>query len=182
MKLFLTAAILYQVFYNLPVHKRFASEEVHLQVLSGTGIGNKKIKRLLSHFKGHQRSSSVIFSFLCKTVTAGKITVMGNVKTKCLYYCLSAVCKFFDCCLVNIFCEKHSLFCKLSAFRNRSFHIFFIKTTVKLLYDLSGVHSLLKIRKHFICNFIYKMNASAVYIQNNVVAVALITVNQTHFS
>ena len=85
MKLFLLSSIFHQIFYHLPVHQRLAAKKIHLQVSSGAGIGNQKIQGLFSNLKGHQGSSSMIFSLLRKTVAAGKITVMGNMQTKCFY-------------------------------------------------------------------------------------------------
>src|SRR5699024_1512383 len=96
MKLFLFSSIFYQTFYHVPIHERLTAEEIYFQIYPVSGIGDKKIQSLFSHLIGHQSSSAVVLSLLCKAVPAGKITVMGNVKTQCFYYCLSFF-KMVDC-------------------------------------------------------------------------------------
>ena len=120
MYLFLLSSVSYQVFDNLPVHQRLSSEEIHFQVLSGSGIGDQEIKSFLSYFKGHQCSSSVILSFFGKTVSTGQITIMGNVQAQCLYYCLSILCKFINNVFVYISGKQHTLFFQFLTLGNRS--------------------------------------------------------------
>ena len=110
MKLLLLSSIFHKILYNLPVHKRLATKEIHFQILSGTGIGDQEIQCLLSNFKGHQRTSSMILSFFRKTVSACQITVMGNMKAESLYNSLTVLGKFVNDILINILCKKHSLF------------------------------------------------------------------------
>ena len=128
MKLFLLSSVCNQVFDYLPVHQRFPSKEIHLQILSGTGICNQKIQCFLSNFEGHQCTSSVILSFFSKTISTGQITVMCNVQAQCFNYGLSILCKFLYYIFVCISGEKHSLFFKLLTLRNRSTDILLRKT------------------------------------------------------
>ena len=120
MKLFLLSSVSDQIFYNLPVHQRLAAKKIHLQVSSGAGIGNQKIQGLFSNLKGHQGSSSMVFSLLRKTVVAGKIAVMGNVQAKRFYNRTAVFGKLVNCAFINISGKKHSLFFQLFTFRNRS--------------------------------------------------------------
>ena len=108
MELFLLSSVFYQTFYHVPIHQRLPSEEIHFQVCAVSGISNQKIKSLLSHFIGHQGSSAMVFSLFCKTVPAGQITVVGDMKTEGLYHCLPFF-EMFNGISVNILCKKHSL-------------------------------------------------------------------------
>ena len=76
----LGAGVGHQVFHHLPVHQRLTAKEIHFQIAAASGIGNQKIQCLLTYFKGHQSSSSMIFALFCKTIFACKVTIMGNVK------------------------------------------------------------------------------------------------------
>ena len=116
MDFLLLAAICYQVFYNLPVHKRLAAEKVNLQIVPGARIGDKEIQCLLAHLKRHKGTSSVIFPFFCKAVAAGKITVMCNVQAEGFHHCLTVLCKCINGILVYILCEKHAFFPQLLTF------------------------------------------------------------------
>ena len=46
------------------------------------------MKGFSAHFIAHQRPSPVILAFFRKTISAGKIAVMGYVETKRLYHSL----------------------------------------------------------------------------------------------
>ena len=120
MEFLLLSSVCHQVFDNLPVHQRLSSEEIHFQVLSGSGIGDQEIKSFLTHFKRHQCSSSMIFSLFGKTVSTGQITIMGNVQAQSLYYCLSILCKFINNVFVYISGKQHTLFFQFLTLGNRS--------------------------------------------------------------
>lgn len=111
MYLFLLTSVCHQVFDNLPVHQRLSSKEVYFQISSVSRVCDQEIQRFLSNFIGHQRSSSMIFSFFCKTIFAGKITVMCDVHTERLYHCLSLL-HFPDILFINIFCKQLTCFCQ----------------------------------------------------------------------
>ena len=155
MKFLLFSSVFHKILYNLPVHKRLAAKEIHFQILSGAGISDQEIQRFFSYLKRHQRTSSVILSFFCKTISACQITVMSNMKAKSLYNGLAVFGKFINDILINIFCKKHSLFLKLLTFSYRGFHILFLKTVAKLLSNGSRFHAIFKIRQHLIGYFIY---------------------------
>ena len=180
MKLLLLSSVFHKIFHNLPVHKWLAAEEIYFQILSGAGICDQEVQRFLSYFKRHQCTSSVILSFLCKTVATCQVAVMCNMKAECLYNCLTVLGKFINDILVNIFCKKHPLFLKLLTFSYRCFHILFLKTAAKLLCNSIRLHAFLKIRQYLIGYFIYKMDTAAVDIQHDIISITLITVNQTH--
>ena len=83
------SAVLHQVLYHLPVHQRLSTKEIHLEVHPVAGIGNQKIKSLLSYLIGHKSSSSVILSFFCKAITTSQIAIVSYMKAKSFYHCLS---------------------------------------------------------------------------------------------
>ena len=81
--------------HDFPVHKWLSAEKVHLKVRAHTGILYQEIQRFLSDLSGHEGSASVVLSLFGKAVTAGKITVVGNVKTKRFDDC-RPLCKLID--------------------------------------------------------------------------------------
>ena len=180
MKFLLFSSVFHKILYNLPVHKRLAAKEIHFQILSGAGISDQEIQRFFSYLKRHQRTSSVILSFFCKTISTCQITVMSNMKAKSLYNGLAVFGKFINNILINIFCKKHSLFLKLLTFSYRCFHILFLKTVAKLLSYGIRFHAFFKIWQYLIGYFIYKVDTATVDIQHNIISITLITVNQTH--
>ena len=133
MKLLLLPSISDKIFYNLPVHKRFATEEINFKISSLTGIGNQKIKRLFPNFIWHQCPASMILAFLCETISACQIAVMCDMKTKRFNNCFSFL-YFIDIIFVNIFCEKSSFFCKRYNSFQDILYIFFWITTFKLWF------------------------------------------------
>ena len=105
---FLTASISYQVFDYLPVHGWLTAKEIHLEISSGTGVGNQKIQSFFAHFKGHQRSAAMVFAFFRKAIATGQITVMGNMQTQGLDHC-GSVCKMLNGFFINILGKQHAL-------------------------------------------------------------------------
>ena len=112
MELLLLPSVSHKVFHHLPVHERFPAEEIHLQVPSASGIGNQEIKRLLSHFKAHHCTPAMILPFFCKAISAGKVTVMGNMETKRFHHRL-ALLHLADHALICIFYKQLPCLCKL---------------------------------------------------------------------
>ena len=106
-RLLQASSILDKILNHLPVHQRLPAEEVHLQIHTVTGVGNKKIQCLLSDFKAHQCPSSMIFALFCKTVTAGEVTVMCNMKAECFHNCLTLL-KIKNIILINVRCKQLS--------------------------------------------------------------------------
>ena len=85
MDLLLFSSVSHQIFYNLPIHQRFPSEEVNFQVATVSGICDQEIQCLLTHFKAHKCTSSVVLSLFCEAIFTGKVTVMCNVQAQCFY-------------------------------------------------------------------------------------------------
>ena len=71
----------YQIFYYLPVHQRFASEEIHLQISSVSGICNQEIQSLFSHLIAHQSPAAMVLSFLSKTIAVSYTHLLGCIRT-----------------------------------------------------------------------------------------------------
>ena len=103
--LFLRTAVFHQAFYHVPVHKRLAAKEIHLQVFPVTGIGNEEIQGLFPHLIAHQGAAAMVLAFLCKTVAAGQVTVMGNMEAQCLDHGLTLF-KIHHEIMVNVLCQK----------------------------------------------------------------------------
>ena len=95
------SSIGYQLFHCLPVHERLASEEIHLQIVPVPRILNQEVQRLPAYLRGHHGAPPVVFPFLCKTILAGKVAVMGNMEAQCLDHCL-ALLHFVYIILINV--------------------------------------------------------------------------------
>ena len=113
MKLLLLSSVCNQVFDNLPVHQRFATEEIHFQIVSASGIGDQEIQCLLTYLVAHKSTTSMILALFCKAVTTGQITIMGNVQTQCLNYRLLCLHNIVDIIFINILCIEFSGFDQL---------------------------------------------------------------------
>ena len=101
---FKRTSIFYNFLYNTEVHCWLTAKEVNFKIMTVSRIGYKEIKGSLSNLCTHKFTVSFILSFFCKTIAAGKITIMRNMQAKCLYYCLSAL-YLFNIIFVNIFCK-----------------------------------------------------------------------------
>ena len=64
------ASVCHEVFDHLPVHKRFAAEEVHFEITTRSAVFDEKIEGAFAHFVGHKRALAVIFALRCKTIFA----------------------------------------------------------------------------------------------------------------
>ena len=89
MSCLLRTAVLHQLLYHIPVHKRLAAKEVYLQVHTVSGIGDQEIQSFFTNLKAHERSSAMVLSLFCEAVTACQIAVMGNVQAQSLHNRLS---------------------------------------------------------------------------------------------
>ena len=181
MDFFLLSSVCHQIFDHLPVHQRLAAKEIHFQVSSAAGIGNQKIQCLFSNFEGHQCTSSMVFPFFCKAVSAGQVTVMGNMQTECLHYRRS-VFKMLDGVLINIFCKQHPLLFQRPDFFQGCMQIFFSVLLFQLFYYTILISSLIQKGNTVIYNIIHHMDRTTVHIQHNGITVAFILVNHVMFS
>ena len=87
--LFLFPSIGHQLFHHFPVHQRLAAKKVHFQIVPTAGICNQKIQRLLAHLKTHDTAIAMVFTFFCKAVFAGQITIMGHMQAQSFYHGLT---------------------------------------------------------------------------------------------
>ena len=172
MDFLLLPAIGHQILDYLPVHQRLAAEEIHLQIMPVSGIGNQKIQSLLSCLIAHQRPASVVFSFLRKAVAAGQIAVMGDMKAQCFYHC-GTLFEINDLVLIGIFREKRSLVFQHLHIIQHFPDILFRPSVLQLCHDILRSAVLIQ-AYHLIGQLIHHMNSSAVHIQNNVVTVVII--------
>ena len=61
------------------IHKRLATEEIDLKIVSCAGIFNKEIKGSLSDLEAHKRSVAVILALTCKAIGAVKVAGVSNM-------------------------------------------------------------------------------------------------------
>ena len=99
------------ILHDLPDHtkiqSRFSPKEINFKIMPVTGIGNQKVQSCLSHFLRHERTVSLIFTFPCETITAGQVTVMGNMKTEGFHHGLP-VLHFLDIIFIIILGEQET--------------------------------------------------------------------------
>ena len=131
----------------------------------------------------------MIFSLFRKTVFTGQITVMGNMKTKCFYYCLPLF-KIKNVIFINI--RRKQLSCRLQ--RQQLVHRFpdFLFRKGKIGYiqyrrpnGISIFHPFIDKwfyqGNHIIYNIVHHMDGPAVYIHYNVIPIALILMYHFYF-
>ena len=82
MDLFLRPSVFYQLLHHFPVHGGLSSEEIHLQVVPGSGIRDEEIQRFLSDFEAHQGPAAVILALFGKAVPARQVAVVGDVQAQ----------------------------------------------------------------------------------------------------
>ena len=192
MKLLLLSSVCHQVFYNLPVHKRLPAKEINFQIPSCSGIGNQEIQGFLTNFISHKRSSSVILSFFCKTVFAGKVAVVCDMQAKSLHNCLT-----FDnlpdkrlICINNKKLSVCSQLCHIIQYISK---FFFGISSCQLFFKLipctfffQCLHCLILIHTiqtcdYFVPRLVHYMNASAVDIKYNIISIILVLMNHNRY-
>ena len=173
MKLLLLPSIGYQIFYYLPIHQRFASEEIHLQISSVSGICNQEIQSLFSHLIAHQSPAAMVLSFLSKTIAAGQVAIVGDVQAERLYHCRTLF-KVNHLSLIGILCKQGPLSLQLLHVIQRFPDLFLCPAVFQLFHNLFPGAALIK-ADHLISQLIHHMDRSAVHIQYNVITVVIIT-------
>ena len=91
--LFHAAGVLHQPFDHVPVHQRFAAEEVHFQIGAAAGMLHQEIQRPLAHLVAHQRPLAVVFALTGKAIGAVQVAGMGNVQAQGLDHVAAALLK-----------------------------------------------------------------------------------------
>ena len=75
--LFLGTAVFNELFYNVPVHERFAAEEVNFKVLSSDRFFKQEVERLFARFKIHVHSAArAVVALRSKAVFAAEVAVV----------------------------------------------------------------------------------------------------------
>ena len=176
MQLLLLSAVFYQIFDNLPVHQRLATEEIYFQIATASGVFDQEIQCFLSDLITHQFSVTMIFAFFCKAVATGKVAVVCNVQAKCLYNCRTFL-KVHNVIFVFVFCKQLSVFCQGSDFLTGFFHFCLAVFSGQFCYNLLRCVIFVQ-SDHIIGDIIYHMDRTTVYIKNNVITIIFILVNQ----
>ena len=126
----------------------------------------------------------MVLTLFRKAISAGKVTVMGNVQAQCLDYGLTLL-KIKNVILINIGSKQLSCLLQFQDLVHRFGDLFLgIGDICKIQYSsLDGVrildtfcHQRLYQRNHIIHNIIYHMDRTTVHIHNDIIAVALILV------
>ena len=147
--------------------------------MSVAGVSDEKIERLTADLIAHERPSSVIFSFLCETILACQITVVRDIQAECLDDGRS-VFEIDDSVLVDIFCEELPGRLKAVNLRER---LPYVRRVISVPEHpgqlLVGQRSVFfKFSNQLIAEIVQNVNASAVYIQGDVISVVMILMNQ----
>ena len=192
MKLLLFSSVCDQVFDNLPVHQRLPAKEINFQIPSCSGIGDQKIQGFLTNFISHKRSSSVILSFFCKTVFAGKIAVVCDMQAECLHNRLTLdnlPDKRFIC-INNKKLSVCSQLCHIIQYISEFFFGIFpfqlIFQLVPCTFFFQRLHCLILVHTVQTCNnfvprLVHYMNASAVDIKYNIISIVLVLMNHNRY-
>ena len=181
---FNAASIGNQLFADLKVHQRFAAEKVNLQVVAGAAVLHQEIQRTLAGLKAHQAGLAVELALGGKAVFAVQIAGVGHMQAECLDNG-GTILEVKGMVSVNIFGKQLAI----------GLQFFDI---VKAVVDVFGGHfGMVSI---FLCQqvgsfcagvagidqsdggirqFVYGVNAAAVDIQHNVVAVEFILMDHT---
>ena len=171
--LFLLMDVINGLLHHMPVHERFAAEEIQFAVFSGAAVGNEEIHASSCHVKGHEHAPLAVAALPCKAVLAAEIAVMGNVQAQRLDdrpvfngHFIVGVHRRKEDFLLNQFIQviHHFIqFLFLIGRRQIGQHHITVFSVIKFQY--------------LICYVIHHMNNAAVYIHHNVHAVLTETMN-----
>ena len=75
-----------EVLYDLPVHERFAAEEVHLEVPARAGVLDEEVERPPADLEGHERPLTVVLALTGEAVGAVEVAGVGDVEAEGLYH------------------------------------------------------------------------------------------------
>ena len=190
MLLLLGTSVFHKLFYNVPVHKRLAAEEINLKVDAVSGVCDQEIQCLLSDLKAHEGAASMVLAFLCEAVLAGKVAVMGNMKAECLHDRLTFL-EIDHIVFVNIRSKQFlrvdellnigegilNIFCRVLTDQCFS-HCFFL--VIRERHRFFHIRDDLRENLHGIVEQrIHGMNRSTVYVQNNMVSIIYILMYQS---
>ena len=75
-----------EVLYDLPVHERFAAEEVHLEVPARAGVLDEEVERPPAVLEGHERPLTVVLALTGEAVGAVEVAGVGDVEAEGLYH------------------------------------------------------------------------------------------------
>ena len=179
-ELFLLPAVGHQLLDHFKIHQRLPAEEIHFQVLTGAGVLDKKIKSPLAHFIGHQGTFALVFSLPGEAVGAAQIAVMGHMKAEGFYNGL-ALFEIDGHIFKGIFCEKLVLLFQsldiikyvLQIFRSH-FRISFLNNGFDLLFRGVFIKA-----DYIIGDVVHIVDAAAVHVENNIIAVQLKGMNHS---
>ena len=90
---FYAAGVRHKLLADVPVQQRLASEEVHLQIVSGAGILHKKVQRPLAYLKAHESPFALKVALAGKTVRAVEVATVRNMQAQRFYYAFAALLK-----------------------------------------------------------------------------------------
>ena len=173
MLLFLVMDIVYSLLYDMPVHQRFAAEEIKFAVFSRTAVGNQEIDSSSGYIKAHQHAPLAVSTLAGKAVLAAEVAVMSDIDAESL--------------------NDRTVFNRHFIIRvHRSKENFLLDQLVKIIHDLIeftffifaahigknhlAVRSII-VFQNFICHIIDNMNNAAVYIHDDVHIILTKTMN-----
>lgn len=170
--LFDAAGVGHQLLADLKIHQRLAAEEVHLQIMPGAGMFHQKIQRPFAGLKAHQAGLAVELSLRRKAVGAVQIAGVRHVQAQRLDH-IGAVLEVKGVAGVGVRGKELSLRRQLVDILKHIRHIlrgggiFFAQLRGNLLTR----HSFFQQADGVIGQLVHRMDAAAVHVQHNVVAI-----------
>ena len=172
--LLLLPGILHQFLAHIPVHQRFTTEEVHLQIVPGTGVGDQEVQRFLTGFQTHQCPLPVILALAGKAVATVEIAGMGHMQAHGLEHGVF-IFKIEGHIFINVRGEKFFILLQIFYILQTVKHILLRQVffrvsgndlTGNFLWRLFLIH-----RNDVIGHLVHHMDRSAAGVQNDVIAV-----------
>ena len=78
------AAVFDELLHDIPVHKRFAAEEVDVEVLVVTRVLYEKVDGAFARLETHEASFAVELALSSEAVGTVQVTGVSHVETECL--------------------------------------------------------------------------------------------------
>ena len=171
--LFLLMYIINGLLYHMPVHERFAAEEIQFAVFPGTAVGNQEIHAPPCHIKRHEHAPLAVTSLACEAVLAAEIAVMGNIQAQGLDNGPVLNGHF----IIGIHGSKKDFLAnQFIQVIHHFIQFFLIIGRRQIGQDHVPIFPVIKFQ-HFICYVIHHMNDAAVDIHDNVHAILTKTMN-----
>ena len=179
--LFLAAAVSDKLLDNIPVHKRLAPEEIHLQVDAAAGILDEEIECLAADLIAHERTAAHVFALVGKAVFAAEVAVMRHMQAERFHHGV-ALLEIDHGIAVRIVAEQGAVLLQGAHVADDLLHLTardFGAIGIALQHGGRDLlrRVILPHGDHVVGEIVHHMDAAAVHIQHNIVTVAFILMN-----